>query len=102
MLTPSSPTTPLDTPVSSSRTAPVADITRTAQDFEAAILAELLKATGIDSPGTTFGGGIGEEQFSSFLLEARAQAMAARGGIGLAEMVLRSGSLNTLPEGNTP
>lgn len=94
------PATPADVPVSPSRTAPAADIGKKAQSFEAAILAELLKATGVDRPGTTFAGGIGEEQFSFFLLEARAGAMAARGGFGLAEMVLRSGSLNTQVDGD--
>lgn len=61
-----------------------------AQSFEAAILAELLQAAGAMHGETEFSGGIGEEHFASFLLNAQAQRMAERGGIGLAEMVMRS------------
>ena len=73
--------------------APVIDtaqaLHKTAQDFEAAVLAELLRAAGAGQARAAFGGGIGEDQFSSFLLDAQAARMAASGGIGLAEIVLR-------------
>lgn len=70
-------------------TAHAPDLVETAQKFEAAILAELLRAAGAEQTGTPFGGGIGEDQFSSILLDAQAQSIAAAGGIGLAEMALR-------------
>lgn len=60
-----------------------------AKEFEAAILAELLKAAGAGQSRTEFGGGEGEEQFASLLLDAQARHIAAAGGIGLAEMALR-------------
>lgn len=65
------------------------DLTQTALKFEAAILAELLRAAGAEQTGTLFGGGIGENQFASLLLDAQAQRIADAGGIGLAEMALR-------------
>ncbi len=61
-----------------------------AQSFEAAILSELLQAAGAMRGDAESGGGIGEEHFASFLLNAQAQRMAERGGIGLAEMVMRT------------
>lgn len=73
--------------------APVVDSTgplhKTAQDFEAAVLAELLRFAGAGQPRSDFGGGVGEDQFASVLLDAQAARMAASGGIGLAEIVLR-------------
>lgn len=56
-----------------------------ARDLEASFLAEMLKHAELHATSDAFGGGIGEEQFSSFLVEAHADALAANGGIGLAE-----------------
>ncbi len=61
-----------------------------AQDLEAAFLAEMLRHTGVDAARQGFGGGAGEEQFSSFLRTEQARAMAARGGIGLAESLFEA------------
>lgn len=61
-----------------------------AQDFEASFLAEMLRAANSGVSAGSFGGGIGEEQFTSFLVDAQAQQFAARGGLGLAEVILRS------------
>jgi len=61
-----------------------------AKEFEAAILTELLQAAGADKTASTFGGGVGEDQFASFLLRAQADRIAERGGIGLAELALRA------------
>ncbi len=61
-----------------------------AQEFEAVILAEFLRAAGSEGIIREFGGGIGEEQFASMLTDIHAEAMAARGGLGIAEMVLRA------------
>jgi Rod binding domain-containing protein len=68
---------------------------RKAQELEAAFLAEMLKAMqpsgGEGNTGVSgFGGGIGEEQFGSFLREGQARQMVRRGGIGLAEQIFRS------------
>ena len=56
-----------------------------AQALEASFLSEMLKAAGVDAAPSVFGGGIGEEQFSSFLRDAQARDIVAAGGIGLAE-----------------
>lgn len=69
-----------------------------AEALESAFLAEMLRHAGLGSgPGEgfstlrgPFGGGIGEEQFGSFLREAMAQQMVRAGGIGLTESLLRA------------
>ncbi|MCX8508109.1 MAG: rod-binding protein [Rhodobacteraceae bacterium] len=58
-----------------------------AQDLEASFLAEMLKPMGADSVRTSFGGGAGEEQFSTFLQQEQARGMVRAGGIGLAESI---------------
>lgn len=56
-----------------------------AQALEASFVAEMLKAAGVGAAPSAFGGGIGEEQFSSFLRDAQARDIVRAGGIGLAE-----------------
>lgn len=63
---------------------------RQAQALEAAFLAEMLRHAGLSEGTGGFGGGIGEEQFASFLREAQAQAVVRGGGIGLAETLFQS------------
>lgn len=58
--------------------------------LEATFLAEMLKSTGLGATSDAFGGGIGEEQFTSFMITAQAEAMAAAGGIGLAESLFEA------------
>lgn len=67
-----------------------ADLRESAQRLEAAFLAEMLKGTGLGEHRGEFGGGVGEEQFTSFLREAYANEMAKRGGIGLAESIFEA------------
>lgn len=61
-----------------------------AQQLEANFLAEMLKSAGVGAPRESFGGGIGEEQFGSFLRQAQAEEMVKAGGIGLAERLFES------------
>lgn len=61
-----------------------------AQKLEATFLAEMLKAAGLGESRTGFGGGAGEDQFSSFLVQAQAEEMAKSGGVGLAEAIFDS------------
>lgn len=63
---------------------------RQAQALEVRFLAEMLRHTGLATMPGSLGGGIGEEQFGSFLREAQAEAMVRGGGIGLAESFYRS------------
>lgn len=60
---------------------------RSAESLEAAFLSEMLKHAGAFRPAETFGGGEGEEQFTSFLADIQAEAIVARGGIGLADSI---------------
>lgn len=61
-----------------------------ATELEASFLSEMLKHTGVGKPQDAFGGGAGEEQFSSFLTNEYARLMANAGGIGLAETIFQS------------
>jgi peptidoglycan hydrolase FlgJ len=56
-----------------------------ARALEAAFLTEMLGHAGVGAAPESFGGGIGEDQFASFLREEQARLMVAKGGIGLAE-----------------
>ncbi len=76
--------------VLSNPTSREAALRATAKDLEAAFLAEMLAHAGLEGADGAFGGGIGEEQFASFLREAQAKAMVNAGGIGLAGQIFRS------------
>lgn len=56
-----------------------------ARALEATFLAEMLRTAGLGKARDAFGGGVGEDQFSSFLVQAQAEEMVKAGGIGLAE-----------------
>jgi len=45
----------------------------------------MLTAAGLGETNRTFGGGVGEDQFASFLRRAQAEKMVTAGGIGLTE-----------------
>lgn len=61
-----------------------------AKDLEVGFLSEMLGYAGFGKTDETFGGGIGEDQFSSFLRDAQARKMVERGGIGLAEHLFQA------------
>jgi flagellar protein FlgJ len=50
----------------------------------------MLNYAGLGKSSDSFGGGIGEEQYASFLRDAQAKEMVKQGGIGLAEMIFES------------
>lgn len=58
-----------------------------AQQLEASFLAEMLKSAGFGTSRQGFGGGAGEDQFASFLVQEHAMAMVHAGGIGLSESI---------------
>ncbi len=58
-----------------------------ARELEAAFLAEMLAHAGLGASAGSFGGGMGEDQFASFLRQEQARLIASRGGIGLAESI---------------
>lgn len=57
---------------------------------EATFLAEMLGYAGLGETSDSFGGGVGERQFASFLRQEQAMAMVKAGGIGLAESLFRA------------
>jgi hypothetical protein len=59
-------------------------------ELETAFLAEMLRHAGLGTQTGGFGGGIGAEQFASFLREGQAAAMVRAGGIGLSELLFRA------------
>ena len=61
-----------------------------AQKLEATFLAEMLKAAGLGKTSSSFGGGAGENQFSSFLVQEHAMALVKAGGIGLSESIFEA------------
>jgi len=63
---------------------------KAANDLEAAFLTEMLKAAGFGKSRESFGGGSGEDQFSSLLVRAQAEQMTLAGGIGLAESLFNA------------
>lgn len=61
-----------------------------AKALEASFLSTMLQSAGLGEARDTFGGGVGEEQFSSMLASEQAKAMSNAGGVGLAESIYRS------------
>jgi flagellar protein FlgJ len=61
-----------------------------AQKLEASFISEMLKSAGLGAASKEFGGGEGEDQFASFLVDEHAMQMVRSGGIGLAESLFQS------------
>lgn len=98
------PPPPPPGPAAATAAAPPA-LRRAAQEFEAQILAQLLRPAfeSADIGRSAFGGGAAEAQWRPMLLEAMAGA-AARGGrgVGIAEAVLREMLRAQATAGATP
>ena len=76
--------------VDSTRAAKAQELRDVAKAFEASFLAEMLKASGLGKSRGEFGGGAGEDAFSSMMVDEQAQLMVERGGIGLSESIFQS------------
>ena len=74
-------------PMSSPPPARDSQLMKAAQKLEASFLAEMLKSAGYGEAREALGGGAGEAQFASFLVDAQAREMVEAGGIGLAEQL---------------
>ncbi len=61
-----------------------------AEALEAQFLSEMLKSAGLGEAREAFGGGVGEEQFASYLRSEQATELARAGGIGLAESIFEA------------
>ena len=62
----------------------LARIGKVSRDFEASFLSVMLGEMTAGVKAGDFGGGQGEDTFRSFMNDAMAKSMTARGGIGLA------------------
>lgn len=82
---PISATAPLNIPPK-----PDVAVRAVAEKLEATFLAEMLKSAGVGAQENSFSGGVGEDQFASFMRQALADEMVKSGGIGLAESFYRS------------
>jgi Rod binding domain-containing protein len=71
------------------QTADPALAAKTGHDFEAMFLSQMLQPMfeGVNKSNSYFGGGHGEEAFSSMLVDEYGKAMADHGGVGVAKMV---------------
>ena len=83
------PGAPLPLPASPSPQR-VAAMKARAQELEGVFLSEMLGIAGFGALEGGFGGGIGEAQFSSFLRQEHASALAQKGGIGLQESLFNA------------
>lgn len=63
---------------------------KTAQDFEAFFLSQMFQHmfAGIETDGM-FGGGQGEEMWRSMLIDQYGKEVAAKGGVGIADQVMK-------------
>ncbi len=80
---------PLGAPQSAEQRAVPAEIERTAQEFEAVFLAQMLQTVGqpLRGPGAAAGGS--EDAWGSMLVDAYARLISKAGGIGVADAVVR-------------
>ncbi|RLJ41201.1 rod binding protein [Litoreibacter meonggei] len=61
-----------------------------AKKLEVAFVSEMLSFIGMKGMSSEFGGGIGEDQFQSFLRQQHAELIVESGGLGLAEQFVAS------------
>lgn len=69
-----------------------------ARDLETVFLAEMLKNAGLGDTPKAFGGGSGEDQFSSFLATEYAKKISSSGGVGLAQHIFSAISLQKVSD----
>lgn len=72
------------------RAARLESIREVATKFEAVFLAQMLDHAGVGKTPEAFGGGAGEDAFRRHLIDEQARLMSERGGIGLAETIVRA------------
>ncbi|NEX46369.1 hypothetical protein G3572_09130 [Rhodobacter sp. ETT8] len=61
-----------------------------AKELETAFLSEMLAHTSLGKAPESFGGGVGEDQFASYLRAAQAKLIVDKGGLGLAQTIFES------------
>lgn len=66
------------------------ELLEVARELEASFLAEMLKSAGWGKSRESFGGGVGEDQFTSLLVREQARSVVDSGGIGLAQSLFEA------------
>jgi Rod binding domain-containing protein len=77
-------------PITATPTARQDQLMVKAEELEASFLSEMLAHSGLGEMQGSFGGGSGEEQFSSFLRQEQARLIVQHGGLGLAELIFNT------------
>ncbi len=82
----------LTSPTSTVATASTNDeqLRQVAMELESAFLSEMLKGAGLRGMSSSFGGGAGEDHFSSYLRDEQSRLIAESGGIGLAQSIFEA------------
>lgn len=70
--------------INSALNSKIQDRQNIATKLEASFISEMLKSIGMEARSGEFNGGLGEQQFQSFLREQQAKLIAEKGGLGLA------------------
>ena len=83
---------PIESSLTTPAVAPAKDaaLRDAAQKLEATFLSEMLKTAGLGETRQSFGGGAGEDQFGSFLVQEQALQIVRAGGIGLSEALFET------------
>lgn len=66
------------------------ELRTTAEKLEVTFATEMLKVAGLGKHSAGMTDGIGEDQFSSFMIEQQAASIVQAGGFGLSEIFLNS------------
>ncbi len=74
-------------------------LNKAAMEFEALLIAQLLKSTRGNVSKSMFGGGMAEEFFRDSMDQEQAQSIAKVGGFGLSEMIIEEVSRKAAKEG---
>ncbi len=67
-----------------------ARLRQVSDEFETAFLSEMLKHSGVAKMPEGFGGGPGEEAFSSLLVKEYSELLVKSGGLGISETVFQT------------
>lgn len=66
------------------------DLHEVSKKLEATFVFEMLKSAGVGKSRGDMGGGAGEDQFASMLLQQQSELIANSGGLGLADSIYKT------------
>lgn len=77
-------------PTVAARTPDRSQLLEKAKEIEEVFLSEMLAHAGLDESSEEFGGGMAEDQLSSFLRNAQVKQIVESGGLGLAQTIFEA------------